>query len=75
MAITAHLYHSNQAPMMETHWHCGRRLGTYQATCRIDRKLLEGDTLELHMGHGIWKLFRVAACDERTALLVVELPF
>ena len=75
MAITAYLYNSNQSPRLETDWHCGRRLGTYHATCKIDRELVEGDLVELHVGHGYFDEFRVAACDGETALLVVELPF
>ena len=73
MSITAYLYNSNQSPRLETDWHCGRRLGTYQASCKIDREL--GDLVELHVGHGNFDEFRVAACDGKTALLVVELPF
>ena len=69
MSITAYLYHRNQTPRMETHWHCGRRLGTYQAECEIDRELVEGDLVSLHTEHGIFDDFRVAACDGETALL------
>ena len=75
MSITAYLYHRNQTPCMEIDWHCGRRLGTYQASCKIDRELSEGDIVELHVGHGNFDEFRVAACDGETALLVEELQF
>ena len=75
MPITAYLYHRNQTPCMEIDWHCGRRLGTYQAECKIDRELVEGDLVSLHTGHGIFDEFRVAACDGETALLVSEPPF
>ena len=75
MSITAYLYHRNQTPRMETDWHCGRRLGTYQAECKIDRELVEGDLVSLHTGHGIFDEFRVAACDGETALLVSEPSF
>ena len=75
MAITAYLYYGNQTPRMETDWHCGRRLGTYQAECKIDRELVEGDLVSLHNGDGVFDEFRVAACDGETALLVSEPPF
>ena len=75
MAITAYLYYDTQTPRMETDWHCGRRLGTYQAECKIDRELVEGDLVRLHTGHGIFDEFLVAACDGETALLVEELQF
>ena len=75
MTITAYLYYGNQTPRMETDWHCGRRLGTYQAECKIDRELVEGDLVSLHTGHGIFDEFLVAACDGETALLVEELQF
>ena len=75
MSITAYLYHRDQTPCMEIDWHCGRRLGTYQAECKIDRELVEGDLVELHVGHGRFYEFLVAACDGETALLVEELQF
>ena len=75
MAITAYLYYDNQTPRMETDWHCGRRLGAYQAECKINRELVEGDIVSIQTGHGIFDEFRVAACDGETALLVEELQF
>ena len=75
MAVRAYLYNQDQSPRLETDWHCGRRLGTYHAECRIDRVLIEGDLVSLHVGHGVFNEFRVAACDGDTALLVRKPPF
>ena len=75
MAVRAYLYNRDQTPCMEIDWHCGRRLGTYHAECKIDRDLVEGDLVSLHVGHGGFDEFRDAASDGDTALLVSEPPF
>ena len=75
MAVRAYLYNQDQSPLLDTDRHFGRRLDTYHAECNIDRDLVEGDLVSLHVGHGSFNEFRVAACDGDTALLVRKQPF
>lgn len=70
MAITGYLYRSNQQPAMSQDWHCGRMLGATHRTVALDSVTTEGEIVSIHMGHGMFRDYRIEAADNKTALLV-----
>lgn len=64
-----YMYNSNGSPIMEKIY-CG--FGDYywgQAECEIEDTRCIGDTVEIHMGFGVFRTFTVAAVDDRNLLL------